>query len=216
MTIERAKHNRLSYASRTGASHKTLKYRAEQRLLKENILLRKKLRQEQARSETDALTGVGNMHKLAQALKSRGGEMTRWPQPLSIVFVDVNDLKKINDKKDIGGHKAGDEAIIGVARKLKSMIRSYDTLCRKGGDEFVIVTVNNEEESDGFVKRLKGEFINNPVIVCHNPVGVAIGKATLHEEKRIDEDKIRKLIDNLVEKADKDMYEDKRRQKAGR
>jgi len=216
MAIESTKHNRLSYGSRIRATHKALKDSTEQKLLKENIFLKKKLRQERARSETDDLTGVGNMHKLTHALKSRGGEMTRWSQPLSIIFVDVNDLKKINDKKDIGGHKAGDNAIIGVARKLKSMIRSYDTLCRKGGDEFVIVTVNNSEESDGFVKRLKEEFINNPVMVGHNPVGVAIGKATLHEEKKIDGDKIRALIEDLVDRADKDMYEDKTRQKAGR
>lgn len=213
MSIEMTKRPKAGYVS---IGRKTIRQRAKERIINENILLKKKIRRIEALSEIDELTEVGNVRRLKLALKSRGDEMTRWSQPLSIIFIDVNDLKKINDNKEIGGHKAGDEAIVGVARKLKSMIRSYDTLCRKGGDEFVIVAVDDEDESNRFVERLREEFHSNPVMVRGNPVSISIGKDTLHDENKIDRSKIDSLIEDLVDSADKNMYKDKRRQKAER
>jgi len=82
-------------------------------------------------AEADPLTGCANRHALrAWFERWEGGE------PISVVLVDVDDLKRINDRH---GHTAGDEALCLVAEVLKSSTRPGDLVVRWGGDEFIAV-----------------------------------------------------------------------------
>lgn len=103
------------------------------RLIKEN----QRLFEENKRlAVTDPLTGLSNRHKLQEKLNGELERASRYGRPLSIIMIDMDELKAINDTL---GHPAGDEALIMVARAIERCIRKVDLAARFGGDEFVIV-----------------------------------------------------------------------------
>lgn len=85
----------------------------------------------------DWLTGLANrvalMDRLTQAILA----LERQPGKVGLLFFDVDDFKSINDTL---GHRAGDEALVMIARRLSSAARRFDTVARYGGDEFVLLT----------------------------------------------------------------------------
>jgi diguanylate cyclase (GGDEF)-like protein len=87
----------------------------------------------------DALTGLPNrvffLERLAQAVDAA----TRRSIRSAVLFVDIDRFKAIND---VAGHAAGDQLIVGVANRLRQMLRPSDTVARLGGDEFVILCEN--------------------------------------------------------------------------
>lgn len=88
---------------------------------------------------TDKLTGIGNRQlfdiALDQALKLR----KRVPLPLSVLLIDIDRFKGINDTR---GHLKGDEAIRSVAQILKDRVRESDLIARWGGEEFILLAHN--------------------------------------------------------------------------
>ncbi|MBI9081701.1 MAG: GGDEF domain-containing protein [Pseudodesulfovibrio sp.] len=85
----------------------------------------------------DPLTGVFNRRYMNEVLKQEIARAMRKKQPLSIVMLDIDYLKKIND---IHGHvSGGDKALQALADTIKQMCRAEDTVCRYGGDEFVVI-----------------------------------------------------------------------------
>jgi diguanylate cyclase (GGDEF)-like protein len=87
-------------------------------------------------SVTDRLTQVFNYRYLADWLQQEFPRATRGGEPLAILWVDVDGLKRINDSH---GHEAGNVALKVVADILKASVRQTDTVVRYGGDEFVVV-----------------------------------------------------------------------------
>jgi diguanylate cyclase (GGDEF)-like protein len=84
----------------------------------------------------DALTGLANRALLLDRAKQQM-EIARHDQkPVSVLFMDLDNFKTINDGL---GHHAGDELLVAVARRLTSAMRSEETVCRFGDDEFVIL-----------------------------------------------------------------------------
>ncbi|GGY59272.1 hypothetical protein GCM10011297_34820 [Bacterioplanes sanyensis] len=90
--------------------------------------------QEQLRR--DPLTGCLNRQALYEELDAQWGLYRRHQTPSTILFIDLNDFKNINDNY---GHIAGDQALLLLADKLRSIIRASDSLARYAGDEFVVV-----------------------------------------------------------------------------
>src|SRR5690606_16913597 len=74
---------------------------------------------------TDPLTGLANYRSLAQTLHRELERAKRHDLPLSLMAIDVDNLKRINDE---GGHSAGDEAILTIARILQSGVRKFETV----------------------------------------------------------------------------------------
>lgn len=92
------------------------------------------LLREQAR--IDALTGLMNRAALDDALAAAASSHERTGSPASLLMLDVDHFKHINDAR---GHGAGDELLRALGRSIRACCRPYDTPCRFGGDEFGVV-----------------------------------------------------------------------------
>ena len=86
-----------------------------------------------AQASTDALTGVANHRAFYERLTADISRARRYGSPLSVAIIDVDRFKLVNDA---GGHEAGDEILVRVARCLSDATRAEDILARVGGDEF--------------------------------------------------------------------------------
>jgi diguanylate cyclase (GGDEF)-like protein len=93
---------------------------------------------------SDKLTGLANRQVFdviaANALK----DANRSGEPLSAMLIDIDHFKRVNDTY---GHQAGDVVIQGVAKAAKASLRDSDTLCRWGGEEFLVVLKNCDVEN---------------------------------------------------------------------
>ena len=145
------------------------------------------LRQEALRDE---LTGTLNRRGILEVLGAELKEAKRQDSFTSVLMIDLNDFKRINDTR---GHAAGDEVLRNVAEAIRSTIRARDQLGRLGGDEFLVVlTRTGAEEAALLVERLRK---------CSDAVSLAIGSATGQGAD---------LADVLIRRADEAMYADKR------
>jgi diguanylate cyclase (GGDEF)-like protein/hemerythrin-like metal-binding protein len=87
-------------------------------------------------ADTDALTGVQNRLGFEAALGKELGRSRRYGHPLSVVMLDLDHFKRVNDTF---GHGAGDQVLVGVARILETNVRDSDTVGRLGGEEFMVL-----------------------------------------------------------------------------
>ncbi len=98
-----------------------------------NIALREELKRF---SYEDSLSGLKNRRYFDELLAHEGALARRTGSPLSLLLVDIDYFKRFNDSN---GHEAGDQALRTVARELKAQFRESDTVCRYGGEEFVVL-----------------------------------------------------------------------------
>jgi diguanylate cyclase (GGDEF)-like protein len=99
---------------------------------------------------TDPLTGLANYRRLNDVLTAEIARSARTGRPFSILFFDLNGLKKINDRY---GHLSGNQALRRVADALRRSCRAMDTPARFGGDEFVAILPETDEEGGQVVAR---------------------------------------------------------------
>lgn len=112
-------------------------------------------------SRRDALTGAWNRGYLSELMAREVASAERSGQPLAIVVVDLDLFKRINDEH---GHAAGDLALIHAARQLGAAIREVDHLGRYGGEEFVLLLPNcNEENARITAERCRRALSAEPV-----------------------------------------------------
>jgi diguanylate cyclase (GGDEF)-like protein len=103
------------------------------------------LRDAQQRNEVDALTRLPNRLLLLDRLARAIGSARRRGTLLALLFLDIDGFKQINDTL---GHALGDTVLLRVARCLSASVREVDTVCRWGGDEFVILLTEVEQPAD--------------------------------------------------------------------
>jgi diguanylate cyclase (GGDEF)-like protein len=94
-----------------------------------------------ALAENDSLTGLANRRKLHSLLDAETARFQRHGQCFSVVLCDIDHFKQINDSY---GHEVGDEVLRQVARALAAQVRRADTVCRWGGEEFVVLLPQTE------------------------------------------------------------------------
>ena len=150
-----------------------------------------------AQANTDALTGVHNRSSGEEQLVKARYRIVRYGMPASILFVDVDNFKNVNDQL---GHDAGDDLLVNLTNILQQSIRNTDTLIRWGGDEFLIIIDNADADmslvlAEGIRKSVEQAFMNDPV-----PVTASIGITQLS---------INFSLDQLIKKVDLAMYKAK-------
>jgi len=146
---------------------------------------------------TDSLTSVYNRHKLTESLNLEIERARRYDRPLSIIMIDMDGLKSINDTY---GHAAGDEALILVADSIKSCIRKVDLPTRFGGDEFMILLPETDlEVAMAVAERICLEVDQREFL--HGSVSVSAGTSQWTPEHATGDD--------LLRAVDKVMYESK-------
>lgn len=111
----------------------------------------------------DALTGIPNRVLLADRMKHAISQTSRDQNMMAVCYVDLDGFKTINDTM---GHKAGDEVLIEVSKRIGQTIRGGDTVARLGGDEFLVLLLGLEkgEECVATLERLL-EAIAQPINV---------------------------------------------------
>lgn len=95
-----------------------------------------------AASTIDPLTGVGNRRWLDIEMKQRFAQLRRQNAPFSVVIMDIDHFKKVNDN---WGHDAGDLILVSVATEIRKTLRDMDVMCRLGGEEFVAILPDTNE-----------------------------------------------------------------------
>jgi len=138
-----------------------------------NITERKKIEEELRESEvrfrklsiTDPLTEIYNRRYFFERIKEKIEQVKRNKENFSIVILDIDFFKKINDKY---GHQAGDYILKEFASRMKMDIRPYDVLARFGGEEFAIMLQNSDKEnSRRIIQRIK-ENIDSTAFIFEN------------------------------------------------
>jgi len=141
----------------------------------DNAQLNENLRQEAIR---DPLTGLFNRRFMEETLSRELGRAQRKSQKLTLVMLDLDNLKELNDTY---GHDVGDDAISQISLLLRARIRTGDTACRYGGDEFIIILPETGLEA---AKKRMEDFLNDVknLSIYHDkktikPISMSIGIA---------------------------------------
>lgn len=154
--------------------------------------------QSQQQALTDALTGCYNRRSFEMQLERDLHLATRIRQPLSLIMLDLDNFKHINDQ---AGHEAGDVALCMLADNLHAELRAVDTAARFGGDEFVIILPQASTEGAVLVAERLRRRVEQTEVPGFGHVTASFGVATFptHASSR----------DTLVVAADRALYNSK-------
>jgi diguanylate cyclase (GGDEF)-like protein len=115
------------------------------------------LRREHDRATRDELTGLMNRRHFLDAGGLEVQRATRHQHPLTVLFLDLDHFKQLNDSQ---GHVAGDRALKAVARALQRSARTTDLVARLGGDEFAVMLPEADREASGHAARRLADAAN--------------------------------------------------------
>lgn len=162
-------------------------------------------------AQTDPLTGLGNRTAFDLAMAREVASAQRHGLPLSLLMIDVDRFKAVNDTY---GHLVGDRVLRAVAQTLRSSARDTDQVFRFGGEEFVMILGNTGPEGARVLaERVRARVLDRPVEgITTDPlsvsVSVGLGCLALHSP-----DGHRDTVSGLLERADRALY---RAKNAGR
>jgi len=132
--------------------------------------LEKELKETQAHSMVDHLTGTLNRRTFEQELLKIENRYQRDKQNYAIVFFDIDHFKNVNDTY---GHEAGDIILKTFAALLMKLTRDTDTIGRYGGEEFIaILEYKNNDELYKYIERIKSVVTNNKFIYTNNKIEI--------------------------------------------
>ena len=151
----------------------------------------------------DPLTELYNSRHFYAELEDEIRRSDRYVHPLSLIFIDIDNFKGINDTY---GHMIGDQALLLIAQKMQTSLRAQDTAYRFAGDEFTIILPETTAENARIVAdRIKAEMEKENLVI-HDK---AIAKITL--SIGIAEYQRNEKKEQFVHRADVTMYEAKKR-----
>jgi diguanylate cyclase (GGDEF)-like protein len=174
---------------------------AEERLAEQN----RRIAFLESLSRTDELTGLNNRRGLVEELRKALARARRTGETGVVIFCDVDSFKAINDAY---GHTAGDEVLRTIGQTIAASVREIDTVARLGGDEFAVILANTTRRDGAKRARMLQRDLDN----CRHRIGassVAVRVSLGIEPYGADDD-----ADDLLARADMDMYCNKRRKAA--
>jgi diguanylate cyclase (GGDEF)-like protein len=126
------------------------------------------LREQERLAVTDPLTGLYNRRFFQQMLQLESERCATSGEPMAVVILDLDHFKHINDRY---GHPAGDAVLVQVADRLRQSVRTGDVVARFGGEEFVCLLPDTDEEAAlDLAERLRG-------VLRHTPITAGPGQA---------------------------------------
>jgi diguanylate cyclase (GGDEF)-like protein len=141
----------------------------------------------------DPLTNISNRRSFDEALEVAAARSARYGWAFTLVLVDLNSFKAVNDKF---GHEFGDHLLRQFGFALRQAVRQGDTAARVGGDEFAVILSNAEgHESSGFTERLKGHLV-----ALGNAIEFTTGTATSPRDSTDPSELLRMADARLYEK----------------
>jgi diguanylate cyclase (GGDEF)-like protein len=155
----------------------------------------------EAMSLTDPLTGLANRRHFDRRLREELARVDRYNQPLAMMLLDLDGLKKIND---VGGHESGDNALRAVARTLRRTCRNTDLAARIGGDEFVVLAPNvTESEAKTLAERIRKSLTAEASWVSTTlpPLTLSIGLADTRCVRDLHPDRLYSAADRAMYRA---------------
>lgn len=150
-----------------------------------------------SRSLTDPLTGLPNRREFDDRMEERMSAWNRRREAFSLVLLDVDHFKRLNDEH---GHLVGDQVLAAIGRALRCAVRREDAVARYGGEEFAILLPSSAlEQAVHVVEKVRGAVA--AAVVHHHGGRIAItvsaGLATIAVNER---------AESLIERADSAMY----------
>lgn len=151
----------------------------------------------------DSLTGLPNRALLLDRMRKALARLERHQGTVAVFFIDLDRFKTVNDSF---GHQAGDRVLVEVAQRLRSVLRTQDTVARLSGDEFVVlceVQLQGSLRAQEIAERLAASLarpilLGDEHVVLGAGIGVTVTECAAHEPER------------LLRQADIAMYEAKR------
>ncbi len=170
-----------------------------------SLLLKVKDTLHEKMSEIDFLTGVPTRQPFFQTLSKEHARASRTGERCVIALIDLDNLKDVNDTY---GHLSGDKVLKDAAQYLTHNIRKYDSICRYGGDEFLIcIPQTTPDAARDIITRLQMGLSSLP-IKLDTEIGLnitaSVGAAVMATEQSIDE---------VIVQADEALYDAKRKGK---
>jgi diguanylate cyclase (GGDEF)-like protein len=152
---------------------------------------------------TDNLTGLANRRGFFELAEKEVDRAHRYKRALCVVMFDIDDFKKVNDSH---GHLIGDQVLRVLASTVRKATRTTDTVCRFGGDEFLILMPESgADQAMATAERLRQKISNEMVVVtAAGQLMLTISLGVVCLDGGIDE-----KVEKLIERADTAMYKAK-------
>jgi diguanylate cyclase (GGDEF)-like protein len=147
----------------------------------------------------DPLTGIYNRRYLQDRLWSEAAYCRRHATPLSVIMLDIDHFKRINDQH---GHSVGDDALRALANTLAELTRREDVLARYGGEEFALIVRGiDRSETLALAERIRCEVEGRRLSVANGSVSFTVSVGVAHCENGDGSD-----AERLLEIADRALY----------
>lgn len=148
-------------------------------------------------SFSDSMTGLNNRRIMNQELQKEIERSTRYGHPISVIFLDIDYFKKINDQY---GHATGDKVIIQIAKLIKDNLRKTDFVSRWGGEEFLILCKSTTLQGAEMISQKLHHIFNSTEIITDSKVTCSFGIASWN---------VGDTVDSLISRADLALYKAK-------
>ncbi|MCA1742817.1 MAG: GGDEF domain-containing protein [Desulfovibrionales bacterium] len=142
----------------------------------------------------DTLTGAYNRAKFDEIMEKELGRYERYGRLFSIVIMDIDDFKEINDTL---GHLAGDKVLQEMVQLMIANTRDADLLCRWGGEEFVLVCPETDSSGVKLLAENLRQLVAEHDFECGRNITISLGATMVQPQD---------TQDNMVARADKAMY----------
>ena len=181
----------------------TARLRTQVKRKRYNDHLRASVTQTIEMAVTDGLTGLHNRRYLDSHLRTLFDRAVSRRRPLSVLILDLDRFKSINDTH---GHDGGDDVLREFAGRLRKNVRGIDLACRYGGEEFVVVMPDTEASiAEKVAERIRAEIERNPFAVGKEglTIGLTISVGVSSVLRKRD------TVEDLMKRADLALYEAK-------